>query len=129
MDDASLKVEIAVEPDRLRVTCEGPYRQKDVLRLFEDAFEAAEREGRRAILVDGVGVTPPGPGTVDRYDLGLLIARLSARHGWRIRLAVVARVPVLDPDRLAELVATSRMANVRAFEDEGEAAEWLRRAP
>jgi hypothetical protein len=59
---------------------------------------------------------------MDRYDLGVGGASL----GIRVPFAVVGREPLIEPERLGEIVARNRGMNVRAFTDYEAARTWLR---
>jgi len=125
MSSERMHCDITLDPGLVRVTCRGSFDQTETLRIYGEAFEVARREGRNGVLVDAREVTPPAPSLADRYDQGVLVARLSAEHRWAIRMAIVAQPSLLDPDRVGEVVATNRMANARVFDDIEKAGDWL----
>jgi len=76
----------------------------------------------RATLVDLRAV----PGTVnflDRYQLG----SMAGRHLPRIQLAVLVTDEQADPNRIGQLVALNRGANVEVFTDPAAAEVWLKK--
>ena len=58
---------------------------------------------------------------MDRYDIGVGGASL----GIRVPVAIVGMEPLIEPDRLGEVVARNRGMNVRAFTDYEAARTWL----
>jgi len=120
---------VEYEPEIVHVNCSGAYSLAHTVSAFEEAFLAADRDPRNAILIDTRAVTGPGPSTADRYEIGLLLARLSASQRWRSRAAILMSAELVDPDRIGEVVARNRMANVRVFTSHAEALAWLHQAP
>lgn len=105
--------------------CTGTYTAESSLRVFEQAFEIAARERRGAVLVD-IRLLAGGPPTFgERYDQGVLVAKLQSAQASRIRLAVLGREPMVHPERIGEIVAVSRGALARVFTDPDEALAWV----
>lgn len=105
--------------------CTGTYTAESSLRVFEQAFEIAAREGRGAVLMD-IRMLAGGPPTFgERYDQGVLVAKLQSAQHPRIRLAVLGREPMVHPERVGEIVAVSRGALARVFTDQDEALGWV----
>jgi hypothetical protein len=125
----NLEWTVALEPRLVLVTCRGRLDLKVVLEIYSEAFEIASREGRRAILIDGMAVTGPHPTVSERYDQGIFLAEESARRSWNVRLAIAAPPGIVDPDRLVEVVATNRLANVKVFAELGPARAWVESLP
>jgi hypothetical protein len=97
----------------------------------EIAFAALLRDclgaGRTRLLVDLGGVTG-APGTLERHLFGRFVAdqlAAAALEAEPVRVAFVAREPLADPGRLAEMVARNRGALLRIFDDTDHAAQWL----
>jgi len=109
----------------VELECTGTYALESSLRVFEQAFEIAAKESRRAVLVDIrlLGGSPPTFG--ERYDQGAHVAKLQSAQAPRIRLAVLGREPMVHPERVGEIVAVSRGALARVFTDLDEAIAWV----
>ena len=114
-----------VLPAHLQIDCTGVYSQEDTLALFTRAFDLAGEHVRDAVLIDARGVTPPEPTLMQRFDLAVHLAGEHLRQFPRVRLALLGNEPVIHPERFAEIVATNRGANVKAFTDEKLALDWL----
>jgi hypothetical protein len=112
-------------PTHLLLTSEGSYSFEEMQRVYVEAFALAERAGRDALVVDLRTLTGPVPTMSDRYEHGVLVADLQARHKPRIRLAVLGHEPYVHPQRFGEIVAANRGAIARVFTDEAEALKWL----
>ena len=69
------------------------------------------------------------PTILDRFEMGVRIAKHYLESDPRIRLAVVGHEPMIHPERFGELVARNRGADARVFTDEAQALDWLLRAP
>ena len=124
-----IKTTLKVHAEYLEVGCEGLYSRAETLRVGEEAYAAAARENRSAILVDVRAITGRIPSILDRFEMGVRIARHYLETDPRIRLAVVGHEPMIHPDRFGELVARNRGADARVFTDGTEALDWLLRRP
>ena len=68
----------------LRLECRGPFGILEMLGILEQAFDTAAREGLGAILLD-VSDVEGAPTAMDRYDLGVKVAKLQlSQPGVRI---------------------------------------------
>jgi len=124
-----IKTTIRVHADYLEVGCEGLYSRAETLRVGEEAYAAAAGANRGAILVDARAITGRIPTILDRFEMGVRIARHYLETDPRIRLAVVGHEPMIHPERFGELVARNRGADARVFTDGTEALDWLLRRP
>lgn len=80
--------------------------------------------GQKRILADFQGVRlADDPTTFDRFKLGESAAASGAAAG--VRVAVVGKEPVMDPERFGVTVAANRGLDIRAFDDEVAALAWL----
>ena len=70
----------------------------------------------------GVRLTD-APSTFERFQLGERAAATGAAAG--VRVAVVGKEPVMDPERFGVTVAANRGLDVRSFDDEVAALTWL----
>lgn len=109
----------------IELECTGTYALESSLRLYEQAFEIAVREGRGAVLVDARLLTGSPPTFGERYDQGAHVAMLQSAQASRIRLALLGHEPMVHPERVGEIVAVSRGALVRVFTDMDEAIAWV----
>jgi len=98
------------------------------LALYDRLIERWRGTEASALLIDCVKVT----GTltsVQRYEAGARVAASYATirewGGVPPRIAIVARPPLMDPNRFMETVASNRGALMRVFLTPQEAAEWL----
>jgi hypothetical protein len=124
-----IKTTIRVHADYLEVVCEGLYSRAETLRVGEEAYAAAVRANRSAILVDARAITGRIPTILDRFEMGVRFARHYLETDPRIRLAVVGHEPMIHPERFGELVARNRGADARVFTDGTQALDWLLRRP
>jgi hypothetical protein len=118
-----------VHPDYLEVGCAGLYSRAETLRIGEVAYDEAARVNRSAILVDVRSITGRIPSILDRFEMGVRIAKHYLGSDPRIRLAVIGHEPMIHPERFGELVARNRGADARVFTDEAQALDWLVRRP
>ena len=125
----SIQYSFRVLPAHLQLDCTGVFSQEDSLALFTRAFALAAEHGRDAVLIDARGVMPPEPTLMQRFDLAVHLAGAHLRQIPRVRLAVLGNEPIIHPERFAEIVATNRGANVKAFTDEQMALDWLLARP
>jgi hypothetical protein len=112
-------------PTHLLLAGEGSYSFEEMQRVYAEAFALAARAGRDALIVDLRAMAGPVPTMSDRYEHGVHVADLQARHKPRIRLAVLGYEPYIHPQRFGEIVAANRGAVARVFTDEAEALKWL----
>jgi hypothetical protein len=124
-----IKTTIRVHADYLEVVCEGLYSRAETLRVGEEAYAAAAQANCSAILVDARAITGRIPTILDRFEMGVRVARHYLATDPRIRLAVVGHEPMIHPERFGELVARNRGADARAFTDGTQALDWLLRRP
>jgi len=109
----------------VELQCTGTYTLESSLQVFEQAFVIAAREARGAVLVDIRLLAGSPPTFGERYDQGVLVAKLQSAQAPRIRLAVLGQEPMVHPERVGEIVAVSRGALARVFTDLDEAIAWV----
>jgi hypothetical protein len=107
------------------VRCRGQFTYDSFMDMLARAFESAANESRSAVLLDirAIGGVPPSVG--ERYDFGVRVAELQKGVGKGIIMAAVGDEPVIDPERLAEIVAKSHGAFVGVFTNIDEAIGWI----
>jgi hypothetical protein len=105
----------------LEVRVEGlfsPNTIEDFIRSFASLI--LERKATR-VLADALRVTGT-PSTLDRYTFGTGLARIVPAS---VRLAMLARTEMADPQRLGSMVARNRGLAAEIFDDRDEAIQWL----
>jgi len=122
-----MDVHVEVVGDRVEALGRGTYSLTASLRFLSQAFETAARENLKKILVDVRGLAG-NPSVSDRYDVGMFIATRCAERHFDIRIALVGKEPLVDPERFGELVARNRFAKGRVFSETHEALTWLSEA-
>ncbi|MGH8134958.1 MAG: hypothetical protein ACRER4_01325 [Steroidobacteraceae bacterium] len=121
----SIEFESRVHAGHVELTCSGTYTLESSLEVYSRAFEIAAREARAAILVDAQQVTGTPPTLMDRFRMGMHVAKLEQNREPRIRVALLWNEPMIHPQRLGEIIAKSRGAQARVFTDRDEAMAWL----
>jgi hypothetical protein len=107
----------------------GFYRPAGLV-TFEQAIEmvaGAMRYAREQGLVDLVANTNdltgfPQPSTFARYSLAVKWAEAA---GGALRVALVTRAEIIDPQKIGVLMAQNRGVNGDVFTNETEALAWL----
>jgi hypothetical protein len=113
-------VQMQPTPDCLLVNAHGTMSLAWFLGLVRQIAQVVRDEPTKSVLVDVRGVVG-SLSDVDRYDIGVAGASL----GIRVPFAIVGMEPLIEPERLAEVVARNRGMNVRAFTDYEAASTWL----
>jgi hypothetical protein len=125
-----MRQEMRFESGILRVVASGPFSLEEAQRAFLEILEAAERHQAGKILVDGRTLTG-NPEVMERFIYGKFAADESRsfareRDMPRVpRFAYVLNVPVRDPGKFGENVATNRGMILKVCETAEEAVEWL----
>jgi hypothetical protein len=95
---------------------------------FVDLVEEVINMGATKVLIDGRQLTG-NPTEFERFLYGSFAAWVALdvlfRHNVRMKFAYVIHEPLRDPNRLGETVAVNGGMDVKTFEDENEAVEWL----
>src|SRR5215470_15346350 len=100
-----------------RVTFQG------AIDLIATAISFAREHGIGRLLVDGTKLTGfEPPGTVERFRMAVQLA--SAAES-RVKVALLGRAELIDPDRFGVTVARNRGFLVDVFETEADALAWL----
>ena len=95
----------------------------EAVALVSDAIAAARRNQVRDLLVDTTALTGlPSPDTFQRF-LAAVAWSDEARGG--VRLAMVARAELIDPNKFGVTVAANRGLVSNIFTTEAEARAWL----
>ena len=88
-----------------------------------DASRAAREAGMADLLINTLGFSGyEFPSVFARYELAL---KLAESAGAKLRVAIVARPDVIDPQRIGVLMAQNRGVDTGTFATEPEALAWL----
>jgi hypothetical protein len=112
-----------------QIRTRGFYRPVAVV-TFEQAIEMVARamhhareRGLADLLVNTLGLTGfPTPSTFARYSLAVKWAESA---GGGLRVALVSRPEIIDPQKIGVLMAQNRGVNGDVFTNETEALAWL----
>ncbi|HEU4693102.1 MAG TPA: STAS/SEC14 domain-containing protein [Vicinamibacterales bacterium] len=115
-----------LHPDYLEIACSGVFSRAESQRVGQEAYRDAALAQRDTILIDVRQVTGRVPTILDRFEIGIRMAKHYRESDPRIRLAVLGHEPMIHPERFGELVARNRGADARVFTVEAEALEWIR---
>lgn len=119
-----------IEPGLVRGRIEGEFDIEDAKQTFLEILEQVEQHKASKVLIDNRAVGGE-PKVIERFYYGEFVAdavNALRSRGWvgeTPQFAYVMVEPVLDPMRLGETVALNRGMNVKSFEDESEALDWL----
>src|SRR5215510_961525 len=100
----------------------GTVTWQTVLTLFEKAMVVCSENRLQRLLISTELLTHKPLTLAERYFLGEGLAR---RWDRSIRLAIVARVDQLDPDRFGWRVARNRGFDFGLYDVEADATRWL----
>ncbi|HTU67206.1 MAG TPA: hypothetical protein VMF52_14755 [Steroidobacteraceae bacterium] len=93
------------------------------LDLVAAAIAYARGRGLTDVLANTTGLTGfASPSTFERYQMAV---RWAEAAGGSIRVALVARREIMDPQKIAVLMAQNRGVNGDVFTDEVSALAWL----
>jgi hypothetical protein len=123
--DVAIEFRTQLNTNYAHAMCRGEFAYDSFIDNLERAFEFAANESRSAVLFDIRAVTGEPPSVGERYDVGVRVAELQKGIGKGVLIAVVGHEPVVDPERLAEVVAKSHGAFIAVFTDIDEAISWI----
>ena len=123
----SLTIKSEENDGYLQITCHGVYEFNDTLNVFEDAFRLAEESNNKYLLLDIREITGITPSTIDRFEIGRLVAEIQRSLITFIQIAVVGNEPMIDPQRFGEIVALNRGAVGKVFTDLDQAIVWIKK--
>ena len=123
----SLTIKSEEKDGYLQITCHGVYELNYILNVFEDAFRLAEESNNKYLLLDIREITGITPSTIDRFEIGRLVAEIQRSLITFIQIAVVGNEPMIDPQRFGEIVALNRGAVGKVFTDLDQAIVWIKK--
>ena len=121
----AIEIHTELNTNYAHARCRGQLEYESIMDGLEHAFEFAANESRSAVLFDIRAVEGGPPSVGERYDFGVGVAELQKGIGKGILIAIVGEEPLVDPERLAEIVAKSHGAFVGVFTDIDEAISWI----
>jgi len=126
----SIDLRLEMKKEYLYVQMTGVFTIEEAKGSFCKILEAASDNDAPKALLNCLQLEG-APSMIERFTYGAFVAKelrlYSIRFGRpSIKLACVAREPLLDKERFGEIVATNRGANVKMFDDEKDALNWLR---
>jgi hypothetical protein len=96
---------------------------EQAVEMVAQAMRHARERGLSDLLVNTLGLTGfPAPSTFARYSLAVKWAESS---GGALRVALVARAEIIDPQKIGVLMAQNRGVNGDVFTNETDALAWL----
>ena len=113
----------------IRATLAGAFSLSDAETTFMRVLDALVQHQAKKVLIDGREITGE-PETMERFYYGAFVADAVADLKKRDvsdvpQFAYVLVEPVLDRYRFGETVAANRGMSVKAFDNLGEAENWL----
>jgi hypothetical protein len=91
--------------------------------MVADAIKAARDMGLSDLLVNTTGLTGfAAPSVFARYNMA---TRWAETAGASLRVAMVARAELIDPQKIGVLILQNRGGNGDVFTSEAQALEWL----
>ena len=131
LEEMSIQQHMHFQSGLLRVDASGEFSLEDAKQAFLEMLKAVGQHKAEKILLDARNVMGK-PGDLERFYYGEFAARESHRmvveHKIVPRFAYVIHEPLRDPTRLGETVAVNRGMNVKTFETQEDALEWLTNA-
>ena len=105
----------------------GSFSFNEVVALVRAAIAVARMNQARDFLVDTTALTGfPSPDTFQRF---LAAVEWAEEASGTLRLALVARAEMIDPQKFGVTVAANRGLVSNIFTNEGEARAWLDARP
>jgi len=96
---------------------------EEAVEMVAQAMRHARERGLSDLLVNTHGLTGfPVPSTFARYSLAVKWAESA---GGALRVALVSRAEIIDPQKIGVLMAQNRGVNGDVFTNETDALAWL----
>lgn len=124
-----MKIQIEPKKQYLYVHLTGIFELNAAKECSIQFLDAADDFDLFVILVDALSLEGE-LSTMERFHYAEFMARKSREHKVtqkfdNLRIAYVAKLPIVDPQKFGETVATNRGMLVKATTDFKEAYEWL----
>ncbi len=115
--------EVGTDYSCFRLAGHGPLEAAAV-KVTEAIMFAREQRVRRLLIDTTKWTGHASPDTLERYTVATEFAKAA---GSDVKLAMVVRPELMDPDKFEVMVATNRGLNGNVFDSEKDAVEWLLR--
>ena len=119
---------VEVEKGIFNAIVAGEFELRLAQKHFIELLDEAVHMNARKVLIDGRQMTG-NPTAFERFLYGMFAAtstlEILHQHNVRLKFAYVIHEPLRDPERFGETVAGNRGMDVKTFEDEHEARDWL----
>lgn len=110
--------------DLLTLRLEGEHSTARAVQLVDDALKEAVQRGIPRALLDVRGLTGfPRPSVA---ALSESVRRWAETSQGRVKVAMLARRELIDPERFGVILARRHGLVADVFEDEAAALEWLK---
>ena len=123
---------VEIEQDIFNAVVVGPFQLTLAQQQFIELLDEAIRSGATKVLIDGRQLTG-NPTDFERFLYGSFAAwatlDVMTQYNVWLKFAYVIHKPLRDTDRFGETVAVNRGMDVKTFEDQNEALEWLNKDP
>jgi hypothetical protein len=123
-------LEISAEPGFLNVCARGEFSLAEAQKTFVEMLEVIAQHKTEKVLFDGRRLVG-NPKFIERFFYGKFAAQAVMEFTDRgvsslTQFAYVLEIPMLEPQRFAEIVARSRGMNVKAFDNIHDSHRWLK---
>jgi len=112
----------------LYATIHGTFRLDEAKLTYQSLVDRCVADAISVMLMDCRALEGE-PTTQERYDFGAFVAlaneKAAGGETGSLRIALVGRLPLIDPLRFGEVVARNRGAAVKATTELEEAIAWL----
>ena len=127
-EDMGISFKFEPHEEFLHCKASGQFGFEDACLLIRDVLSESAQRGATKVLVDCLEMGG-SPTVVERYGLAEylaheLIDHISARKRFP-RLAFLGKEPLVDPNRLGEIVATNSGVQMKTVERMEDALKWL----
>lgn len=111
--------------DYVLVTYSGSFDEDRLLGILANAVEQALEQDKPGVMVDVLEIPGPVPNVFERFNIGSRIADLQRSKKKLIKIGVIGKEPIIDPNRFAETVALNRYGLVKVSTDRKEIENWM----
>jgi hypothetical protein len=113
---------IIVEPDHVRIKLPADISFIEAVELIKNAVMHCREKEHSRLLVDCTAMQIEILSTAERFLFASEIAKASQAC---VRIVVIARTEIIDPNKFGVTVAANRNLSANVFANENEALAWL----
>jgi hypothetical protein len=113
---------ILVELDHARIKLPADISFIQAVELIKNAVTHCRQHNHTRLLIDSTAMQIEIPTTAERFVFVTEVAKVSQAY---VRIVVVARSEIIDPNRFGNTVAANRNLSANIFATEVEALAWL----